>query len=135
MKITITKANVIQALAEEPLSPGYFAHIYGTEPVDHNTCKVCAVGAVLRRANVKTINSSGFRATGDNCYLSPSSLDAGIAEDMARDGSYMAALSCLFEGECERRWIGTGKDAPNDVREICIDFVTRHFPEMLEIDV
>ncbi len=91
----ISRKKVIDALRYEPLSAcdGFVAT--GSNSKANKDCKVCAVGAALRRHGVKNsgINKCMEGLLWDTDYVQ------GSIVDSLEDGNYMAALSQKFEQE------------------------------------
>lgn len=128
----ITKAQVIQALKEEPiLKAGDWIHaeVNAGLPRYHDKCPVCAVGAVMRQAGVEAfdIRRSSLNATDGRGY------DTSDVDESLRDGYYLGALSAFFEMLCaqEADYLGVSLyDIPNfnQYRSDCIEFVQTNFP-------
>lgn len=126
MRKIIRRSVVIEALRKEPLAPDKFFH----EPGD-KTCRVCAVGAVLRHVSFETwaikhdraLQSLGRVAAGFQYIgFSPNNL---IAE-----GNYLGALSCYFEGMMQKRFLVTDK-----IRKRLVKFVEKNFPESFYLTI
>lgn len=133
--VTITKAQILEAIAEEPLAPKHWAWepiLYShNDPVaDEKDCNVCAVGAVMRRVmRVPTIR-------GNTGYLRD--VCAYVANGAASDWryylgekEYLTALSARFEG------LGGGlcEYDLTKVRAILSAWVTEEFPDSFEQDI
>lgn len=122
----ITKQEIIKAIQEEPLEGGSWI----TWNKD-NTCKVCAVGAVLRKAT-----KLDGRALQNYCgekVKYPHMANHDIAY-LLTNGFYMSALSTFFENTWEDLCDEEGDPDPNtepEARKRTLNFVSMHFPEEL----
>lgn len=112
----VTKDEVVRALLTEPLlAPNYFADVI--------SCRVCAVGAVLR--NCAKMSDKEINHYGDNLmkvdYDITSYASVRDVKEALEAGNHMAALSAYFEG------IARGN------REETVQFVLDNFPSEIEI--
>ena len=128
----VTRRQILRAIRTEKLKPGSFLHEKrirkGFEEYDYvsdKTCKVCAVGAVLRVAGVKNelIDSLGYSVCKTSAIDS-----AGDEEASIQEGDFMGALSVKFEKLAEKH--GTGKRT----REKLCKFVKDNFPKKVKLD-
>ncbi len=161
MKVRISKAEVLKAIAEEPLlSPGrWMTHKDGAkDPAtllsgDTENCKVCAVGAVFRRLLPldtpvgNAVHCLDLNITWHNCMDEDNlgenrALVLEKANDILEQGSPWNALSYAFEGLCQAYDIHAFspmtvriKAALEAVRLELAEFVTAKFPDDIEINV
>ena len=142
--IEVTKEFIVDAIRNEPdktLQGGSWVQVTDDYyelcnlSVDSPECAVCAVGAVMRRAldsnqNARAIHRAAVASTDrdrDVCGFGTIRAPQA-AREMCDRGSYMNALSVLFEAfddECDR-------DA---VKQVVIDFVMNEFPPTIRIDI
>jgi len=133
MKVIITKQQVAEALAKEPLfrlRPGEWMTPISSNP---ETCPRCAVGCVLAtvlsedsdRSFANIVCEVAKTATAGT-YSTPDFFDeedegpkeeqlVGMALALLNDGWPVAALSVFFEGSCELRqeeFVKAGKFEP-----------------------
>lgn len=130
MRKSVTKNEVLKAIATEPLAPNSWAH----DSIKRNgKCAVCAVGAVIRAAGATEIGDLRYHA---EASTSGRSIVTGDIGSLLAQGLYMNALSCHFETVSKQV---TGAESGADigllrgqdlrkVRASCKAFVTEHFP-------
>ncbi len=137
MKIyTVTKAQIIDAVKNEPLlSSGFFFATHGpVSESDLQSCKVCAVGSVLRRTiglselhdqvnDWDGITNLGAAVTA-NRYASHDDLTQAVDSK-----NWMGALSIKFEQLCEENYDHVeSEDNMHLVREELSNYVDTTFP-------
>lgn len=110
MKTTITKKEILKALETEPLEQGHWVALEGLPTV--GTCRVCAVGAVLRHCGLTNVEISEYAGQ----VVRAQSIDRNLTLE---DGDWVSALSDIFER--------SGKKA-------AIRFVQERFPDKVSID-
>jgi hypothetical protein len=126
--VTITKEQILQAIAEEPLKAGCW--------VTNDGCHVCAVGGVMRQVlNIKNTAKNRAMLYDAAHYVSKHGSQYGFASDGDFDAAllnscYMTALSAKFENLCVGRH--TQIDA---IRKELAAWVTEHFPDSFEQDI
>lgn len=163
MIIELTKQQVAQAVAEEPLLNTGVWFKYAKETLlapdplirDADVCSMCAVGAVLRRAlhpeqSVAAMNIAAQCATSvngmydkvrpDNCC---NTLEE--AQQLVRAGACMSALSVFFEGtwmvEADKNMNMYGDEKLNivqfveHVRALTVAFVNDNFPDVVSVNI
>lgn len=132
IKKTITKKLIIKALKTEPLSRNYVFDLYTNYVLGVMDCKVCAVGAILRK-------SLGENLLRDISKTMESYLSVNIANEACRtirlshhdpkrlvnEGLYLAALSNFFESSESDDKNG------NISRRKLINFVNKYFPNKI----
>lgn len=101
----ITRDDVVTAIASETLIPNEWVEQEGNPG-----CRVCAVGAVLRRAGL---------ANGEIKRLAPEATNRAFAASqhlnaVIGDGNWLGALSIQFERLCEKAPLD-GRDMIGDV--------------------
>lgn len=136
MKVTMTKAQVVEALRKEPLrrlraSAFFDVTRNESEPIDG--CTRCAVGAVLayaidERTPTSVAGNLGWRNTSGSPLGGASSKATAL-----REGNYLGALSMHFESLVDDMH-GT-KRVTGKVRESCVRFVQRNFPATITVDI
>lgn len=134
-KLIITKAQVIKAIREEPLTPQVFV---GYPIRDGQKCSVCAVGAVMRQS-IPLIKKDKLewvcrQATGDG---EVSSTTPERVASMLREKHYLNALSATFEDQCEEAgfYCGTLITKNQPIRERLVTWVKKNFPTRFSITV
>ena len=151
MIVELTKRFVIDAIEREPATRLETGQWYkmpkwwmrtGLPTVRSRDCKVCAVGAVMRRAlyareSMDKVGVAAMTATqSEPSYGVRSVSHLASAETQALDllkrGSPMCALSTMFEVE--------GREASTDddyaeVKKTVIAFVRKHFPARMRVDI
>lgn len=126
--VTLTKAEALAAIKDSTLIRlGWISQEHRDDTVED--CRVCAVGALLRRAarvhglrlTVNDINDSG-RLLLEAACLPPSGtgLDELVVEKLIEEGRWLNALSCVFEAGGE---------------EEALRFVSERFPEVVDIEL
>lgn len=130
----ITRRDILKAIRTEKLKNqnwitlpvlGVDDYGYKITGKPSSTCKVCAVGAVLRTVGIPN-NRISITA---GQIVSNGNFNSG-EDELAelREGRYMNALSVRFENLAKK--YGCGKKT----KEILIRFVKRHFPKTIEIE-
>lgn len=123
IKLEFEKADIILALAQEPLQAGSWIHLARYPEVPRAECPVCAVGAVMRQSLGGVDTSLANRlCRSECCWEDPKAL--------IRKGNYFGALSCLFEN-----MIAPGHRATDEDRRTLIQFVVKHFPDVVRVSV
>lgn len=123
----VTRKQILQAIRTEPLKAGNWIHSKGdTDPylnIVDKTCKVCAVGAVLRTAGVPDIQirSYGFGINNSDRAIS----HKGDEKLELEYKNYLAALSIKFEKLARK--LGAGKRT----RDQLANFVKKNFPKTI----
>ena len=127
----IEKRTVIKALREEPLESGSFF-----DKNNVKNCKVCAVGAVVRKSLKGKIN--GLTRNTLVSYCETITNEEYINEDveyLLAKRNYLGALSTFFEWEA-----GSDDDSdcsgPNitpELRETLVEFVRKNFPTRFKV--
>lgn len=129
----VTRRQILRSIRTEKLKPGSFLHEKETKDSEGNvtykadkTCKVCAVGGVLRAAGVKNdlIDSAGYSV----CLSDAIATEGDEDEALVRE-DFMSALSIKFEKLAEKH--GTGKRT----REKLCQFVKDNFPKKVKLDI
>lgn len=133
----ITRRDILKAIRTEKLKAGAFIETKKkwdvTNSVDvyyeDDTCKVCAVGAVLRQTGTSS-ETIEDRAYGITCQygLTPRG-DEGDEFEAIKYNLYMNALSIRFERLAAEH--GCGKKT----RQKLAWFVKRHFPKTIKVAV
>jgi len=146
----VTRNTVIKALLSEPLRPGnWFRGVranydYTTTKASKVECTVCAVGAVLRYYNSKTIQELNWRAEqltcrGDNCYSHTSRADSEGISKSIKNKNYWTALSGFFESTFTVGAYNTARYYKKDGtigmkgRRKLVKWVEKNFPSRVEI--
>ena len=99
----VTKQQIIDAVIEEPLIHGHF---FSTDSdISYKTCGVCAVGAVLRRADKKRMFtvSDGESVTEDRyayCDLNLAELSENFLAILSSQHEYFANMFNSNEDIC-----------------------------------
>lgn len=124
MKITFKKEEILKAIRTEKLKRGQFFHdsLYPKDPVAQ-TCKVCAVGAIMRSKLHKypsDISLAGLGARMINFQLLWS--DTAQIPRLIEDKNYLGALSSYFETVSERKC---------DL----VKFINKHFPKSITVEI
>lgn len=144
----LTKKLIIQALKTEPLKPGsWFA---STKGENFKTCKVSAVGAVIRHSfttqQIRTLHVHNRRslclamqpywrrsldrsAAGWGATMMADLVDQQVTAELDKK-NYLGALSMWFEfyyQHVEFKRLGT--------REGLVDFVRKNFPTRFKVTV
>jgi hypothetical protein len=153
MIVTMSKAEVIRAIQEEPyLHLGSWAYSKHTEcaiadeykPL--NPCGVCAVGAVFRQALDPHRNAvcTLERLTRTKGEESPN-FAGGIyqtqeklfskAQGVLNQGMPLAALSLVFESEIEGEYDDSDRSYLEIARGQAVKFVQLHYPDSIDIDI
>jgi hypothetical protein len=149
VKVRITKAQAVEAIRTETLLTHGDWISYLSDDQKLATCRVCAVGAVLRsllRPDVQPpvlnrlakYNTFGELSVPNRCTIA---LSEEATHGLLSRGKVWNALSTLFEGywrlynsQCvlppDEREFGN-RDA---IRERVVTFVETHFPEDWELD-
>jgi hypothetical protein len=161
VKIRVTKAEILKAIREEPmLAPGWWvAHVAMTSQNQTrqaipealtlgqtDVCKVCAVGAVLRRVLPPEVLAKEAydvavnAVTGDDCTPMNAYSEESVLADARRvlARSPWNALSYAFEGLCRvhgglHPYAGLAPEPLAKVREALAKFVEEEFPEDLPL--
>lgn len=139
--ITITKwikrEDAIGAVKTEPLMPGSFF-----ENDNDPKCRVCAVGAVMRKVSFEksikdiyfkrgTAYDLGFIARDQVC-IGRSTGDRKNKMHALKYKHYLSALSIHFEDKCKMLCFTLeGKK----IRASCVSFIKRHFPKRFKVTV
>lgn len=142
--VVVSKQDILEALAKEPLIGETWVdpdRIYeGRWGLKETTdsCRVCAVGAVLRGIGLANdeIDKSAKSYTQDDFVL-PYAEDYDrkeverIAQDKLKEGNPLGALSCIFEWAFQ---MGNERgDAEREGRCTAMKFVRDHFPDKLRL--
>lgn len=129
--MVITRRDILRAIRVEKLKGTKFIHgrpnesgVYIPTGFDH-ACKVCAVGAVLRRAGVPNydINAVGFAITKAGVSAYDNEHDAIASQ------AWFSALSVKFEKLYKS--YGGGKTTKTKLAS----FVKKYFPKEVVIEV
>jgi len=134
MKVKIDKATIIKALETEPLCHGHWIRSIkggGTRgdrtPINDPSCRVCAVGSILRQVMKGTTPSERLSLTA--WKLCPTAIGSqGMVKLLLEQQNYLDALSCYFESMEHK--VSLKKSRPK-----LVDFVNKHFPETLIIEM
>lgn len=130
----VTRRDILKAIRNEKLKNQNWITlpVLGTDQLGYkitgepsSTCKVCAVGAVLRTVGIPNDRIS---ITADQIVSNGNCTSGGDELAELREGRYMNALSVRFENLAKK--YGCGKKT----KEILIRFVKRHFPKTIEIE-
>lgn len=126
----IKRSDILKAIRTEPLKPDNWIHEdhVTDKPLYNSSCKVCAVGAVLRQCGIPD-NEISYRArfglTGVFCGVSKD----GNLEGALEAKLYLNALSIKFERLANR--LGAGKRT----RKQLADFVKKNFPKQFNVAI
>ena len=127
-KISITREQVIEAIKKEPLKAGRFFHTSTSN--SSKTCKVCAVGAVLRETIPNSNSDMANEFIGNYEFVSIFSWDGsddilkGLPSMPPEEGSWLNWLSLAFETLMDKY-----QNDLSVVRPYLIEFVEDTFPE------
>lgn len=122
MKEFVTKEEIIEAIETEPLRAGSWFYDYD-HTTNFETCSVCAVGAVLRRAGLKERDELDI----DLEVCNDEYFGLYKLKDALSCGNFMGALSIKFEDLSEQ------VESMDEVREKLIKFVKENFPDEVEL--
>lgn len=130
----ITRKQVLMAVRYEPLTAGSW--------IRKDDCTVCAVGATLRRCGVEdceigSYGSQVFQAAEDNTdYHGEAAMDKKYVRKHLKNGLYLAALSCYWEGVVAPKYGINEEDSSAhrllvtpEVREELAAWVEKNIPE------
>lgn len=121
----ITRREILKAIRTEKLKEGGFIHLNKDELGYDDTCKVCAVGAVLRSAGV---------GNGSINIIAQLLLEAGYYSDEGDEHTeleakrYLNALSVKFEKLASV--YGAGKRTKD---KLAI-FIKKYFPKTINVE-
>jgi hypothetical protein len=142
--VRITKADLIEALRSEPINhfqagqwafndQGQSTRELGDE---RESCKVCAVGAIVRKVissnnsvSAVCVISDSITAQAPIAYVSMDRMEL-FRDQLLADELYMNAISVMFESECyaARHPETLRKEMPNIIDRM-ISFIEERFPE------
>ena len=140
MRIRVSKADVIQALVDEPIETfdwGNWARAVNEDGVE--VCTACAVGIVVRDLIAKNNDAGDVTALCFNLcsqgHFTPHSLDSfeEEAEEALRNRDYMGAISLFYEGLCRKRYENEEDTSMNQIVSATVQFIEDNFPESMEI--
>lgn len=129
MKKTITRKQVLKAIANEPLSAGSF--IVNDNSKTYKQCSVCAVGAVLRSTlleidNPRDLDFFANRLTRTIRYgITETYID--YIDEILTTKNYLQALSIKFE------WLCTQYKTMKTVRKHLAIWVKKNLPKEFEV--
>lgn len=129
----ITRREILKAIRTEKLRPGAFIEpklINGSSVLEDDTCRVCAVGAVLRQKGIpsESIEDVACAIMSDDFAIEPDDLfDSTNEFEAIKAKAYMNALSIRFERLAMKNGVG------RRTREALCRFVKRHFPKSINI--
>lgn len=140
MKIKLTKEQIVEALANEPIgrmaagafvtSPNFFSYSY--KGVPREECQRCAVGVIIDHVLSAKHDAEAVVATAHGACAGDAFPrrydDAAIARRLAA-GDCMGALSDTFETVASE----TGSVAK--ARRTAVRFVRKHFPATVVLDI
>lgn len=94
---TITKRQMIKAVATENLKPEAFFHDDDTNG-DVDTCPVCAVGAIIRQMGAARVLHEDVYHIVSTATVSSDHIGEEMLEDFIDNGrDFLSRLSCEFE--------------------------------------
>jgi hypothetical protein len=123
-QVTFTRAEVLRAVRYEPLQRGTWIQGKRADRKIKARCKVCAVGAVIRRKLRKAIDYNEFTdicraVTNNEGATALYERDPRIQRALDRK-KYLLALSQFFES--------LDSDDEKDIRKELVTFVKSNFP-------
>ena len=128
----VTRREILKAIRTEKLQGGAFIQTRSDYPyIVDDTCKVCAIGAVLRQKGIpsESIENMAYAITSDDFAIGPDDCFASTNEfEAIKAKAYMNALSLRFEKLAKKS--GTNKKT----REALCRFVKRYFPKSIYIN-
>jgi len=144
--VRITKADLIEALRSEPINnfqAGKWAsNDQGLSTRDladeRESCKVCAVGAIVRKVISSNNSASAVCVISDsmtaNAPIACVSMDRmeSFRDHLLADELYMNAISVMFESECHSlssKSTNTVRKEMQNVIDRVISFIEERFPE------
>lgn len=135
----VTKQQVMQALATEPLLPGNFVLLSNeTTGKFGSVCPVCAVGAVIRSIGIENYDIHKVAQNNTKHDL----ITHGNPIKLLQNGKPWNALSVFFEVAAADLAMQLGVHEsdlmPIDMKPVraeTIDWVDKNFPEELELDI
>lgn len=136
----ITRRQILTAIKNEPLRAGDWFRVQDSKdnydtPVGKSTCKVCVVGAVMRRVNRRDPSFTVWAATDFiTSTVKTPTYDSELRADqkfereyLLSNGQYLDVLSCEFEHMASSR-VPYAK-----IRERLAKFVKNNFPKTIEV--
>lgn len=126
----ITKAQVLEAIANEPLWPGNWVALFIPQDQTPDNCNVCAVGAVLRH---KGLPRDEITQAGDQ-LLDRGDISSEYWENipvLLKDKLYLNALSVKFEYLCEDHDYSKARGLKT-IRKKLAQFVEENFPNSFD---
>lgn len=130
----VTRKEILKAIRTENLGTGKFIEGidvgYVTRVIVYDdSCKVCAVGAVLRQAGTPSdrIMEVANEVTNKYEYVTPQKGLEGHEFTAMKRRAWLNALSIRFEELALKT--GTGKET----RDALCRFVKRHFPKTINV--
>lgn len=158
--VEITKAKIIKSIQNEPvLEPNGWVRFINAKTLagvaksikenpKTTACSACAVGGVLRNVLSPKTTYNRFQMVisaciddivGVDCY---GSYGPPTRKEIERDalealnaGFPMNAMSIVFEGFAQRHQDKGDRRAGNLARQPTINFVKKHFPAKIQIDI
>lgn len=133
MKYTLRKSLIIAAIEKNELIHKAFFWADNTKKKPYDTpigtCKVCAVGAVIREC---ILNKKATQVDGSGLahYLVPGGSIFHDKDQYLKDKDYLSALSTFFE--CQDRDLRIPK---SEVKSRTIEFVRKNFPTQFSIEI
>lgn len=124
----INKSTVKKALKTEPLKSGmFFQFSYGDE-MNTKNCSVCAVGAVIRTHLKKQVKKYNLSLLCDYGSEITKYRNRGITllDRELKCKNYLGALSIYYEYH-------SNVYDDKELRNVCIEFVTKHFPTRFKV--
>lgn len=131
----IKRSEILRAIRQEPLQYGNWIHDKNGEqnPFEQKeydkTCKVCAVGAVLRQKGVKDEEINKRANEFLMCSFMPAPNEDGDEIEALKEKHYLSALSIKFEKLARR--LGHGKRTRTRLAE----FVKANFPKQFNVKI
>lgn len=143
MKKIIKLTTVVKALETEVLKAGQWFHYQGDDKKQYKTCKVCAVGAVLRQCSVLTyalkegispsnIANRAIRIGSLSDYEISSEATWADINNLLNAKLYLGALSAFFESTMKYERTNT---PTKRVRKLLVSFVKRTFAKQFEVTI
>ena len=135
--LKVTKDQVFDALATEPLQPGQFFRNNLDEEPQWETCKVCAVGAIMRKAGVfsDSVNEIQTELLANmGCASDSCDPDDPFLSNTLSSQEFLAELSQHFEYYADNYLDDLSDDVDYNVRTFCLFFTEAFCPDVLEIE-